>query len=332
MTIREIAEFHGVVPSTVSLVLNDKPGVRKTLREEIQKTLIQNGYEIKRQQIQKGSILFIYYKSTDYLSARKDNTITSILSGISAVCEEKKYSYTMVEANAETIEDLLTSLAPSEYCGAILLGTEYYEAPADYFFNTQIPLVVLDGYFPEYPLDTVNINNSCGVHEAISLLLKNGHKRIGYLKSSIEYGCLRDRKECLYRSLESLGIGKPFCQIEVEQRPDQIHQTVTNYLKSHAELPDAFFADNDIIAVSAIQALQREGHRIPEDISVIGFDDSSICTIVSPYLTTVRTHMEQMACAAAERLITLIEHGHCTYLHTQVGTSLIERETVFPRS
>lgn len=90
MTIRQIAESFGVAPSTVSVVLNNRPGVRSELRQKIRDTLIENGYQIRgEQKSHPGNILFVYYKSTDYLAARKDDTMTSILSGIEQVCTEK---------------------------------------------------------------------------------------------------------------------------------------------------------------------------------------------------------------------------------------------------
>ena len=93
MTIRQIAESLGVAPSTVSVVLNNKPGVRSELRQKIRDTLIENGYSIKDSKASQGRILFVYYKSTDYLAARGDDTMSSILAGIESVCLET-VSYT----------------------------------------------------------------------------------------------------------------------------------------------------------------------------------------------------------------------------------------------
>ena len=331
MTIRQIAELHGVAPSTVSLVLNDKPGVRKETRLKIQKTLIENGYQIKTPVSQNGDILFIYYKSTDYLAARKDDTISSILGGIGEVCSEKNYTFSVCNANPNNIDEILTSVSADTQCGIVFLGTEYYDSPSASFFHTSVPLVILDGFFPEYPLNTVNINNSYGVHQAISLLIANGHDKIGYLKSSIEFGWLRDRADCVYQSLARFEKVKPDCLIQVEQETDLIQQTVFDYLSTHKDIPSAFFADNDMIAIASIQAFQRFGYRVPEDISIIGFDDSNICTIFPPHLTTVHTHMGEMARMATTRLIALIEKEQKTFIQSTVGTHLIERQSVMPK-
>ncbi|MGI6118807.1 MAG: LacI family DNA-binding transcriptional regulator [Bilifractor sp.] len=328
MTIRQIAEKFGVAPSTVSVVLNNRPGVRKEMREKIAESLIANGYTIKNNQPEKkGTILFIYYQSTNYLAARKDNTISSILSGIEEICSKSSYKYFVANATDKSLEHIIRN-ASSEYCGIILLGTEYYTEPLDFIIHSPVPIVVLDGYFPEYPLNTVNMDNSFGIHQALSYLAENGHKQIGYLKSKIEFGCLRDRTSCILSSLKLLGYGDPFCIISVSQEPSKIEMEIKSYLDSGRPVPTAFIADNDIIAVSAMQTFQAAGYKIPEDISIIGFDNSEICTIITPHLTTIKASVHEMARQAAIRLIELVEEKPKNFIRYKVGTHLIKRETV----
>lgn len=334
MTIRQIAEVFGVAPSTVSVVLNNRPGVRIELRQKIREALIENGYQIREQAVQQGSLLFVYYTSTNYLAARKDDTLTLTLSGIEEVCVEKKYAFSISNATSATLDEILLSTTPEAHSGVIFLGTEYYQEPSSAFFNMSVPLVVLDGFFPEYPLNTVNIDNSKGIHEALKLLLENNHSQIGYIKSSIEFGCLRDRSNCIYNSRSRLGLPpEPEYVIRVSQEPEKSRQEIDAFLRSCPAVPSAFIADNDIIAASAVQSLQHAGFQVPEDVSVIGFDDSSICTILTPYLSTVRVNPYGMAKLATARLIEMIEspnaHG---IIKSTVGTELINRQSVAPYS
>lgn len=330
MTVREIADYFGVAPSTVSIVLNDRPGIRKEMREKITASLIENGYTIRKKKTEPiGSVLFIYYKSTDYLAARKDNTFTTYLTGIEEICAENQYGFSIANATADTIDQVLAD-AQSEHLGIIMLGTEYYDAPCDSFFRSSIPLVLLDAYFPEYPLNTVNMDNSHGVEQAISLLVENGHQKIGYLKSCIEFGCLRDRADRIYSAIRRHINDRPACVIPVSQRAELIQQEIQDYLDSGSPVPTAFIADNDIIAVSAMQTFQENGYRIPEDLSIIGYDDSEFCTIIRPHLTTVHANQREMARQAARRLFAMIESGPSDFIRISVGTSLISRNTVGP--
>ncbi len=333
MTIRQIAESFGVAPSTVSVVLNNRPGVRSELRQKIQQVLVENGYQIRETKPQQGNLLFVYYKSTDYLAARKDDTVSSILSGIEEVCSEKRFTFSVTHASPATLDEILRSASADSHSGVILLGTEYYQEPTPAFFELSVPLVVLDGFFPEYPLNTINIDNSYGVHQALCLLAENDHPKIGYIKSSIEFGCLRDRTSCIYSSLARLGLPpRPEFVIEVSQESESIRHEVEDFLKSCPTIPSAFIADNDIIAVSAIQSLQQMGFRVPDDVSIIGFDDSTICTILTPYLTTVKANFNGMAKLATARLIEMIENpdSASTIIKSTVGTELIKRQSVAP--
>lgn len=102
-----------------------------------------------------------------------------------------------------------------------------------------------------------------------------------------------------------------------------------DFLKSCENVPSAFIADNDIIAVSAIQVLQNMEYRVPEYISIIGFDDSNICTILTPHLTTVKANFTGMARLATSRLI---EMPSREIIKSTVGTVLIKRQSVAPYS
>lgn len=333
MTIRQIADSFGVAPSTVSVVLNNKPGVRRELRQQIRLALIENGYQVREgENACQGNILFIYFKSSDYLAARKDDTITSMLSGIEEVCEKRKFTFSVANATFETIDKVLMSVSPNTYKGVLLLGTEYYQEPRDTFYELPVPLVIVDGFFPECPLNTVNLDNSYGIHQALQYLLENGHTKIDYIKSALEYGCLRDRAACVQSSLSRLGLQMHSNSFLVSQKADLIQTEMYEYLRSCSDMPSAFIADNDIIAVSTIQVLQNMGYRVPEDISIIGFDDSSVCTILTPHLTTVRADFTGMANLAASRLIDMIESGQRTIIKSTVGSTLIKRQSVAPYS
>ena len=328
MTIRQIAEQLGVAPSTVSVVLNDRPGIRPEMREKIRKVLQENGYRIRTKEPEtNGNILLIYFKSTDYLSGRKDGTLSSILSGLKETTEKHQYTFSITNADAGTIDSIIRDES-GKSIGIILLCTEYYENPTPAMTEAAIPLIMLDGYFPEYPLNTVNMDNSYGISQLVDHLVSHGHKKIGYLKSRMEFGCLRDRTNRIYDSLRHHGIEAPFCIINVSQEPASIQQEIRAYLDAGPDLPSAFIADNDAIAVSAMQVFQNAGYKVPENISITGFDDSEIGKIITPNLTTVQADLTEMARQAVLRIITMHEEGSKTFTRINIGTCMIERDSV----
>jgi LacI family transcriptional regulator len=102
------------------------------------------------------------------------------------------------------------------------------------------------------------------------------------------------------------------------------------YLSEGHDLPTAFFADNDIIALGAMKAMWEAGIRIPEDVSVVGFDDLSYSSISNPGLTTVRVPKQEMGKMAVRRLRDMMQDGEGSNLHlkTQVCTEFVERDSV----
>lgn len=133
--------------------------------------------------------------------------------------------------------------------------------------------------------------------------------------------------------MAKLGLpSKPEYVIQVSQESERIQQEMQDFLKSCENVPSAFIADNDIIAVSAIQVLQNMEYRVPEDVSIIGFDDSNICTILTPHLTTVKANFTGMARLATSRLIEMIEMPSREIIKSTVGTVLIKRQSVAPYS
>ena len=99
-------------------------------------------------------------------------------------------------------------------------------------------------------------------------------------------------------------------------------------LEGRPEMPTAFFADNDIIAMGAMKALQEHGFRIPDDISIVGFDDLPFCSVTSPSLSTIKVFKQEMGRAAVRRLNELIQYGDQFKTKTQICCEFIERESV----
>lgn len=109
---------------------------------------------------------------------------------------------------------------------------------------------------------------------------------------------------------------------------DGAYREMCGYLESSPELPTAFFADNDEIAIGAMKAMQEKGIRVPEDVSVIGIDDMPYCEVSTPRLTTMRVFKEKMGELAVERLMEIAKGEERAPVKVQVGTELVVRDSV----
>ena len=337
MTIREIAAQLNISPTAVSYVLNNKPGVRKELRETVTRILIENGYSIKEESSaepkinpdssKQKTILFLYYISERYLFLRNNNVLTLYLNAIEDVCNRQGCSVIIKSATREVLGDTLTNTEGID--GVILLGIEFYEKV---IFNRSMcpkPFVLLDGYFPESLIDCVNIDNYIGLYQAIDYLYRKGHRKIGHIKSAMPYGCLPDRWHCFYEILNQFGI--PFSKkhlAEVRLQSEFLQEDLLRYLREHKDLPTVFFADNDYIAISAMAGMQQAGYVIPDDFSIIGFDNADIATLLKPNLSTISLDFRGMAAEALQRLFQLMEQTDPPIVKSTISPILIERDSV----
>jgi LacI family transcriptional regulator len=188
--------------------------------------------------------------------------------------------------------------------------------------------VVLDSFFPQYRLDTVVINNRQGAWDAADHLVAQGHTQIGYLKSSVPIQNFRERFEGCRACLEYHGLPlRPEWVFLLD--PTTMEDSCASFQNSLPKrLPTAFFADNDIIAMGAMKALALAGLRLPEDVSLVGFDNLPLCAMLHPAMTTVHVPKEQLGRLAVERLLWRMANPEETFVKIEVGGRLTERGSV----
>ena len=173
------------------------------------------------------------------------------------------------------------------------------------------------------------MNNVQGAYLATDYLITQGHTKIGYLHSSIATSNFSERADGYYKALRHYHIptSHPYV-FSVRPTTDGALEDMTACLAEKPALPTCFFADNDIIAAACMRALMEHGFRIPEDISVVGFDNIPVCELMSPPLTTMNVPKHYLGSMAVERLMDRKKHSyeHCAKL--ELSTSLIIRESV----
>ena len=228
-------------------------------------------------------------------------------------------------------DELLASICDDRTSAIILLGTELEDEDIDLIRSLPFPYVVIDYWKEDMSFDAVLINNADSARKATEYLLQKGHRNIGYLASEFRIRPFRSRFSGYKTALEKAGIGVDEDKIIfLSPTMDQAYLDMKGYLGKHPkeDLPTAFFADNDIIALGAMKAMWECGIRIPEDVSVVGFDDLTYSSISHPPLTTLRVPKQEMGRIAVRRLRDMIRDGDGLHLKTQVCTDFIERNSV----
>lgn len=328
---KDIAEMLGVSTATVSLVLNNKPGVGEKRRQEIIQKIkeLDCGYMLKDQRVNKGSIGFVVYKREGSI-IDESPFFTYILEGINNSISRHGYTLNFLYINKNMPRsEQEYQLKAGDYKGLIIFAVEMYYDDLQLFKDSQIPFAILDNSFQENDVDAVAINNVQGTSKAVAHLCEMGHQEIGYIRSKVKINSFEERYSAFKRKMKYMGrVFRKEYVIDVGYSEEDVKQDVKSYIRQAEQLPTAFFAENDLIGCNAIRAIQECGYKVPEDISLVGFDNRPISTLIEPGLTTINVPKDIFGPAAVELLISKMEQGREQSLKVEIGTSLVKRGSV----
>jgi LacI family transcriptional regulator len=333
MTVREIAKIAGVSPATVSLVINNKTGVSEKKRAEIIKLLKKLNYPINYTVTDNNivnenkNLLFIKIIKDGVLVEQNAGFISKIVDSIQNDCARFNYNLQMVTFDKDYSKNI-KNLNFSNVDGAFVLGTELLDIDYKALDSISIPYLVIDNAMPNYPCNSITMANEEMVDLAIRHLGANGEKDFGYFRSSFDSQNFLDRHEGVIKAINKYGL---YYSKDREFRLDATlkgsYNGMLNYLKEERRIPKVVFADNDIIALGAIQALTASGYKIPEDVSIIGFDDIFLAETSMPPLTTMHVQRSMIGQMAAITLVNEIRRKHPSYYKLTVGGKLIIRNS-----
>lgn len=309
VTARDVAKAAGVSPATVSLVFRDRPGVGAETRDRVRKVAEELGfeYDAPSQPRKTSTILLIIYKQHGRVVADTP-FFESLIKGVSDMTYKLGYHRLSVSYfySQENKAEQLSSLRSIKCAGIVLLATEMRATDVTQFEHLGVPIVLLDNWFPTKNLDSVVIDNSRGAWTAVRYLRNMGHTDIGYLHSNTEIRNFLERRDGYIQAMRyfhTTDIDPLHTIVEVGSTMESAYKDMSRYLDGNPYLPTAYFADNDLIAMSCIRALKDHGIRVPEDISLIGFDDVSTAAIADPPLTTMAVPKTNMGAIAVRRLV-----------------------------
>lgn len=329
---KDIAEILSVSPATVSIVLNNKPGVSDEVRNTIIGKIKDLNCEYLLKNIPKttnsGTIGFVVYKRVGNIIDESPFFKYSI-EQINMCLNQHGYDFKFIYINKKSSYDENRSIIVESHCkGLIIFAVEMYEDDLELFINTHLPFVLMDNSFQTRDVDCVAVNNIQGVSKAIQYLAKMGHKKIGYIKSSIQINSFEERFKEYLNQLQLLELSySPDFVLETDYSESGVASAVLNFL-DRGVYPTAFFADNDLLGCYALKEFKQNGYRVPEDFSIIGFDNRPICTLMEPQLTTVDIPQDLFGPSCANLLIEKIQHPRKQSIKVDIGTDLIIRSSV----
>lgn len=326
-TIAAIAAQIGVSTPTVSRVLNGRPDVAPSTRERVEQALKENGYLSSRvaKGLKKSSTGII-----DLLVPDLNAYVTEIVRGVEDALKRTGLRMALSFSQNEFFEEKrwLDTIADRSTEGAILVLARGQSSSLDELRRRNIPFVVVDQrgeLGPDVP--SVGATNWTGGRIAVEYLLSLGHRRIAMIAGPDSLRCNLDRIAGYRAALEAAALP---VDPELIRPGDFLLQggyTQTSALLALPEPPTAIFAGSDMQAMGVYKALYLRNIHVPDQMSVIGFDDIPLSTIVSPSLTTVRQPLFDMGRMATTMLLRQIAGEPLDSKRVELTTTLITRES-----
>jgi LacI family transcriptional regulator len=325
-TLAAIAAEAGVSLPTVSKVVNGRPDVAPDTRARVERLLDELRYQRPggRRGGRRAGLVDVIFNGLDSPWA------VEILRGVEDWCSAHATgaAVSAIRHGSARPASWTSALASHDTDGVILVTSELTMPELDQVREESIPLVVVDpANMPDPDVPSVGATNWAGGLAATDHLLGLGHRRIAAITGPADYLCSRARVDGYRSALERAGAG--FDETLV-RNGDFHHEGGFHFggeLLDLTEPPTAIFAGSDQQALGVYEAARQRGLRIPEDLSVVGFDDLPTARWVSPPLTTVRQPLADMGRMAAEMLGSLIDGVALRSQRVELATELIVRES-----
>lgn len=332
-TLKDVAKKAGVAPSTVSRVINDSSRISEETKLKVRKIMDEIGYHpninarnlVKQRSHNLG--LVIPYSTEE---AFADPFYSEILRGIGVLAHSKGFNLLLLTSNGEEEEKktVLNAVRGKQIDGVLLLRAKKEDELIDELTKINFPFVIVGRPEEKDKYYWVNNDNITASEKVVDYLIKNGHRKIAMIVGDENYIMNNDRLEGYKRSFKKNGlkINKELIASSDNTNHQSIYMLSQQLIKEHPEIT-AFYGMSDTMAYTIMQAMNDMNLKIPDDISIVGFNNNPMSKIVSPPLTTVDINIYLLGNKATELLIGVINGQVDKYQHTIVPANIIERES-----
>jgi LacI family xylobiose transport system transcriptional regulator len=329
LTVAAIARLAGVSPPTVSKVLNGRAGVAPATRRRVEELLRERGYRRPEKVVRAAYVEVVFYGMQGFLAVE-------ILRGAKQVAAEHGLAVGFTDARREEAagRNWAQDLLARRPTGVIAAHLGFTPEQHGLLSASGIPLVAVDPTSePLHPVPSVAAANRHGGVAAVQHLLDLGHRRIAVVTGPLERLCARSRLEGVGTALEAAGV----------PLDDRLVRTGVWFsfedgfghardLLRLADPPTAVVCGNDLQAFGVYEAARQAGVRIPDDLSVVGFDDISYARWCGPPLTTVQQPAADLGATAARLVLALAAGEAVTQTRIELATTLVVRASTAPPS
>lgn len=331
VTIKDVAKAADVSPSTVSRVISDNPNISDKTKKKVRKVMEELGYHLNysaRNLAQQSTKTIGVVVKHSVQKSMHNSFFPEVIAGISALCGKHDFSISLTtgETEAECFDDVVKMVRGKRVDGMIVLYSKEKDPVVPYLIDSGIPFVMVGKPIEQSNKITyIDNDNVAAAEEATDYLFDLGHKKIAFIGEGTEFEVGQARLN---------GYLQSFKNREISIDENYIHnigfeigegRQVVERLLEIEEPPTGLVVANDFNALIMLTALQEKGLTVPQDISLITFNNSAITKVTNPPLTTIDPQIFQLGYEAANSLIELINESSTFVKRIIIPSTIIER-------
>ncbi|MDI6619093.1 MAG: LacI family DNA-binding transcriptional regulator [Clostridiales bacterium] len=326
VTMQDIADMLDITKVSVSKAINNQPGISDNLREQILTTAKKMGYHKTNNREKSTSYNFAWICPKRFFL--EDETFyTTIYYYINKRLMEKDHTISCFVINdKEESENKLPLQFSQESFDGIFIAGEFERSYLKKLEMIDCAKIAIDFYLPDMNIDSIVTDNFYTGFEATNYLIRKGHMKIGFVGNINNTSSICDRYFGYLKALmlNDLPVRNDWRIVN----NDPVTGAYTLDFSLPKELPTSFVCHCDKAAFILMQKLHIEGYKVPEDVSVISFDNTSICELTIPKLTSIDINRKQIALQSIDQMLRRLEHTDSSPRKIYLGGHLVERDSI----
>ncbi|KAB3534100.1 LacI family transcriptional regulator [Alkaliphilus pronyensis] len=332
VTIKEVAKYAEVSPSTVSRALKNSPLISQGTKERINEIVKELGYhpnEIARSLANKSSHTLGMILPASAEDSLINPFFTQFILGVTRYLESQHYSLLLSSAKneEEELQQITRTVNSKRVDGIILMTVRENDKNIEYLMENKFPFVVVGNPKKRDEVLWVDNNNQKAMFEVTEELIKTGHKKIAFLGGSKKLKVTKNRFKGYMEALQKYNIQLDnTIVLEVGFCEKEGYLSTQKLLKSNKTV-DAIVTTDDLIAYGSMRAVKELGYRIPDDISITGFNNTVLAQYLFPSLTSVEINSSELGFNAAKLLLASLSDELLNENFYMVKTQLIKRNS-----
>ena len=336
--LKEIAEELGISPATVSLAVNDRPGISEKTKEKIL-AYIRSKEEKDREREWNpagsgSSVAMINYLKNGIILNRSGKN-HPVLEQIKKEVRAGGYDFVYLTFNEKInrIQDLIRECRNRDVKGIYIMAAEMSKADIYPFLELKIPIVTGDNLFYEEGIDSFLIDNREGIRRGVDYLVDKGHSHIVYLAENIDIFNFIERREAFVLEMAKRQCGDASNRIRhLGNNVDEVYESMRSYIDEGLKGTTAFVLESSVISLGVGKALLERQIRIPRDVSLLGFDALPPVSLPGIDLTLVKGTHSKRHLAAIQHLMRHIRDENEEIMRVYYKTRMIEGSSVFDKA